>query len=279
MQARTGKPYPVLRCDRNNTGPVMRITTNIFMALLLAASATTAASASPAEQYEQFCTICHLPGAHGAPRVGDRDAWTQRLRSGLNPVYRNAIGGIPNSTMLPKGGQAGLSDNDVRAIVDFMIAATSLPASVLSDARRYDRLGLTDRDFIRRDTSRDGYLSRQEVSTDPVLLKSFSRFDANKDGRLSESEYRNAEALLERERIAVNADDSELGVAVGKALAAVKGLNPKDVKIEISAGTLVISGAVDHAGLAIQAMDAVKRVPGLKSIQNRLVTGDQMGWD
>lgn len=233
----------------------------------------------PAEQYEKFCTICHLPGSHGAPKVGDRDAWTQRLRSGLNPVYRNAIEGIPNTTMLAKGGQAGLPDAELRAIVDFMIASTALPASVIADAKRYDRLGLSDRDFIRRDVSRDGYLSRQEVSTDPVLLKDFSRFDSNKDGRLSETEYRNAETVLERERTAVNVDDAGLNVAVGKALARVKGLKSDEVRIEIIAGMLVMSGVVANPGLAIEAQDAVKRVPGLKGIQNRLVTGDQMGWD
>jgi len=274
-----GNRSSVLRFNGNNTGSVMRITINIFMALTLATSITTVSAATPAEQYEQFCTICHLPGSHGAPKVGDRDAWTLRLRSGLNPVYRNALEGIPNTTMLAKGGQAGLPEGEFRAIVDFMIAATALPPSVISDAKRYDRLGLTDRDFIRRDVSRDGYLSRQEVSTDPVLLKGFSRFDSNRDGRLSETEYRNAEAALERERMAVNADDAELYVSVGKAMAAVKGLQTDEVKVEITAGALVLSGVVSHPTLAIQVQDAVKRVPGLKSIQNRLVTGDQMGWD
>lgn len=257
----------------------MRITTNLFMVLLSAMTATTESFASPAEQYERFCTICHLPGAHGAPKVGDREAWTQRLRSGMNPVYRNTMEGIPNSAMLAKGGQDALSEAELRAIVDYMIAATALPASVLNDARRYDRLGLSDRDFIRHDVSRDGYLSRQEVSADPVMLKGFSRFDTNKDGRLSETEYRNAEAALEQERIAVNVDDSELRTAISKALATVRGLEIKDVKIEITSGALVMSGMVSHASLAIQARDAVKRVPGLKSIQNHLASGDQMGWD
>jgi len=257
----------------------MRKITKLFLALLLIAPVTPGLSALPAKQYEQFCTICHLPGAHGAPKVGDRDAWTERLRSGLNPVYRNAIIGIPNSTMLPKGGHTRLSETEVRAIVDFMITATALPASVIREAKRYDQLGLSDPDFIRRDTSRDGFLSRQEVSADPVLLESFSRFDSNKDGLLAETEYRNAELVLERERIGKTVDDSELGVAVGKALTAVKGLNAKNIRTEVSAGVLTISGSVDHASLAIQIMDNVKRIPGLKSIQNRLVTGDQLGWD
>lgn len=257
----------------------MRITTSLLMVLLSATALTMESSASPAEQYEKFCSLCHLPGSHGAPKVGDREAWTLRLRSGLNPVYRNAIEGIANTTMLAKGGQSALSDAELRAIVDFMIGATALPASVISQARRYDRLGLSDRDFMRRDVSRDGYLSRQEVGNDPILLRNFSRFDTNRDGRLSESEYRHAENVLETERMSVDVDDATLGIAVGKALAAVKGLNAGEITIEISNGVLVMNGAVGHASLDIAAQDAVKRIAGLKSIRNRLVSADQMGWD
>lgn len=257
----------------------MNIVKNIFMALLPALIAPASLAASPAEYYEQFCSSCHLPGVHGAPKVGDREDWTRRLGAGLNPVYRNAIRGVPNTAMLAKGGQTALSDAELRAVVDYMIAAAGLPASVLRDAARYDRLGLTDADFIRRDTSRDGFLSRAELADDEVLIKGMARFDTNKDGRLSESEYRNAEALLEQERIAVTADDATLDAAVRKALSAVKGINPGALKIEVTAGALVMSGVVGHASLAVRAQDAVKRVPGLKTISNRLVSGDQMGWD
>lgn len=40
-----------------------------------------------------------------------------------------------------------------------------------------------------------------------------------------------------------------------------------------------MTGMVGHAGMAIAAQDAVKRIPGIKSIQNQLVSGDQLGWD
>jgi cytochrome c5 len=250
-----------------------------LLALLPALATLTAAAATPADNYARLCTMCHLPGAHGAPQVGDREDWTQRLRPGLNTVYRNAIEGIPNTAMMAKGGHTELSDTEIRAIVDYMIAASAVPASVLRDAARYDRFGLTDPDFIRRDTSRDGYLSRSELSGDAVLIRNFARFDSNRDGRLSEVEYRNAEIRLEQERAAVTVDDAELAVAVRKALSTVKGIDFEYVKIEIAAGSLVMTGIVGHAGVAIQAQDAVKRVPGVKSIRNRLVSGDQISWD
>jgi cytochrome c5 len=242
------------------------------------ALAPAAAAASPAEHYTRFCALCHLPGIHGAPQVGRQQDWLPRLKPGLNMVYRNAIEGMPNTAMLARGG-AGLSEAEVRAVVDYMLAATALPAHVLREAARYDRLGLTDRDFIRRDLSRDGYLSRSELAADPLLLKNFARFDLNRDGRLDEAEYRNAEAVLERERSAATVDDATLAAAVRQSLAAVKGIDFDYVQFEVSRGALVLRGIVGHAEIAVQAGDAVKRIAGLKSIDNRLVSGDQMAWD
>lgn len=247
--------------------------------LLAAAFPVSAMAATAAERYSDFCASCHLPGIHGAPKVGDRDEWTQRLSAGLNPVYRNAIAGIPNTPMLARGGQAALSDADIRALVDYMIAASDLPAPVMREAVRYDKLGLTDREFIRRDTSRDGFLSRAELADDPLLAKNLARFDTNKDGRLSETEYRNAETALEQERIAVTVDDAALNATVRKALSTIKGFDPDSLKIEVNGGALVMAGMVGHASAAVRAQDIVKRIPGVKSISNRLVSGDQMGWD
>lgn len=62
-------------------------------------------------------------------------------------VYRNAIEGMPNTAMLARGG-ASLSEAEVRAVVDYMLSASALPAHVMRDAARYDRLALSDRDFI-----------------------------------------------------------------------------------------------------------------------------------
>lgn len=250
-----------------------------FLALLPALLPGATAAATPVENYENLCTLCHLPGIHGAPKIGDREEWTKRLRPGLNTVYRNAIEGIPSTVMIAKGGHSELSDAEIRAVVDYMIAASALPVSVMRDAARYDKLGLTDRDFIRRDTGRDGFLSRPELADDPVLAKNFARFDTNKDGRLSEAEYRAAETRLEQERAAVTVDDATLNTAVRKALDGVKGAGFDDVKIDVTAGALIITGVVAHASAVVRAQDAVKRVAGIKTISNRLVSGDQMGWD
>jgi hypothetical protein len=160
-----------------------------------------------------------------------------------------------------------------------MVAAAKLPAEALAAAARYDKFGITDRDFIRRDANFDGVLTPQELADDPVLAGNFARFDENRGGRLSEAEYRKAEATLERERAAVEVDDATLAAAVRAALAKVKGVDLQYARVEVAGGTVRMTGIVDEAALATRAQDAVKRVNGVKRIDNRLVSGHQIGWD
>jgi hypothetical protein len=186
---------------------------------------------------------------------------------------------MPNTAMMAKGGHTDLPDAEFKAIVDLMLAAAKLPAAALAAAARYDKLGITDRDFVRRDADFDGSLSRQELGDDPTLLRQFARFDEDRDGRLSEAEYLKAEATLERERVAVQVDDTSLAVAVWAALAKVKGVDPQYARVEVAAGAVVMIGIVEEAAVATRAYDAVKRINGVKRIDNRLVSGHQMGWD
>jgi len=240
--------------------------------------AVPAHAASPAEQYMTYCALCHLPGIHGAPKVGDREDWTRRIRPGLTMVFRNAVEGMPNTAMLPLGG-APLTAAGVWAIVDYMVSAAGLPASALKDAARYEKLGITSRDFIRRDANYDGFLTREELAGDDTLLAAFARFDENRDGRLGEAEYLKAEAALERERASAQVDDATLEANVRVALSRVKGVDLKDVKLSVVAGIVSITGIVGHASVAVAANDALKRIAGVKKIDNRLVSGEQIGWD
>lgn len=66
------------------------------------------------------CVACHASGAAGAPIVGNADAWASRLEKGTEALYVSAINGI--GAMPAKGGNMGLSDEEVKAIVDHMVA-------------------------------------------------------------------------------------------------------------------------------------------------------------
>jgi cytochrome c5 len=56
----------------------------------------------------------------GAPKTGDKTAWQPRMAQGKATLYQHAIGGI--RTMPAKGGNASLSDADVKAAVDYLLA-------------------------------------------------------------------------------------------------------------------------------------------------------------
>lgn len=77
-------------------------------------------SAAGEKTYNQACVACHASGAAGAPKLGDKAAWAPRLKTGMAALYAAALKG--KGAMPAKGGQATLSDADVKAAVDYMAA-------------------------------------------------------------------------------------------------------------------------------------------------------------
>jgi cytochrome c5 len=74
--------------------------------------------------YMASCFACHSTGAAGAPKVGPGNAavWETRLEKGLDATVANAINGI--NTMPAKGLCFTCTDEDLRAIVEYMVAAS-----------------------------------------------------------------------------------------------------------------------------------------------------------
>ena len=91
------------------------------------AAATPAAPAAAAKPmdgktvFDTTCTACHSTGAAGAPKYGDKAAWAPRIAQGKPALYNSALHG--KGVMPPKGGNAALSDDAVKAAVDYMAAA------------------------------------------------------------------------------------------------------------------------------------------------------------
>jgi cytochrome c5 len=89
-----------------------------------AAAAPAAAQSAVAEVdgeqvYNGLCTTCHAAGVAGAPITGS-DQMTQRLsEKGMDTLVTNAINGI--NVMPPRGGNPGLTDEQIRAAVEFML--------------------------------------------------------------------------------------------------------------------------------------------------------------
>jgi cytochrome c5 len=69
--------------------------------------------------YQSVCKTCHETGLAGAPKFGDKAAWTARLKQGIDTLYTHALKGTDKG-MPPKGGNADLSDVEVERAVVFM---------------------------------------------------------------------------------------------------------------------------------------------------------------
>ena len=98
---------------------------NIITAIFLGAVLVPVASAQQVEvkaAYDKACATCHQTGIGGAPRLGDAAAWKERVSGGMGRLYKSALEGTPKG-MPAKGGADGrsLTDNEVRAVVDFMV--------------------------------------------------------------------------------------------------------------------------------------------------------------
>ena len=76
---------------------------------------------NPEQKYMASCFACHSTGAAGAPKVGDGMAveWEPRLEKGLDAVVANTVNGL--NTMPAKGLCFDCTDDDLRAIVEYMI--------------------------------------------------------------------------------------------------------------------------------------------------------------
>jgi cytochrome c5 len=74
------------------------------------------------------CQKCHGGNkAIGAPKITSTEAWTPRIEQGLDVLFDHAINGFlgPSYAEMPaKGGNAALSDDDVKAAVAFMVWAS-----------------------------------------------------------------------------------------------------------------------------------------------------------
>lgn len=95
-----------------------------------ASAAVVAAAPAAAENvigkttYGKTCSMCHAANVAGAPKPGDKADWTPRIAQGMDVLYKHALEGFTGAKgqMPARGGVATLSDEDVKATVDYMVA-------------------------------------------------------------------------------------------------------------------------------------------------------------
>jgi cytochrome c5 len=97
-----------------------------------ASAADLAAERTGEQVVKGQCIKCHEKGVGGAPRIGDQKAWVPRMKNGLDTLVRSAIRG--HGGMPPRGGQANLSDSELRSAIIYMFNPGAAPAGKASRA-------------------------------------------------------------------------------------------------------------------------------------------------
>ena len=82
------------------------------------AAAPAAGGADGKKVYEASCQACHGGAVPGVPHVGKKEDWAPRIKQGKDTLHKHAIEGF--NAMPAKGGNGSLSDDEVKAAVDYM---------------------------------------------------------------------------------------------------------------------------------------------------------------
>ncbi|HEX5636094.1 MAG TPA: c-type cytochrome, partial [Gammaproteobacteria bacterium] len=72
--------------------------------------------------YKKSCSSCHATGAANAPKLGDKAAWKPRIAKGVNVLLQSAINGVPGTAMMKRGTCNSCSDDDLKAVVEYMVS-------------------------------------------------------------------------------------------------------------------------------------------------------------
>ncbi len=70
--------------------------------------------------FNRVCKMCHATGMMGAPKLGDRAAWKDRIEQGEDKLTEHAITGIRK--MPARGTCKSCSDQDIANAVAYMLS-------------------------------------------------------------------------------------------------------------------------------------------------------------
>lgn len=71
--------------------------------------------------YTATCFACHGTGILESPKKGDKEVWNKRLEANadIDGLVQSAIKG--KGAMPPRGGNAGLTEEQIKATIEFMM--------------------------------------------------------------------------------------------------------------------------------------------------------------
>ena len=135
--------------------------------------------------------------------------------------------------------------------------------------------------FLKLDTNKDGYVSRDEAKQDKTVNAMFKLADTNHDGRLNEDEVIKALSISQRksvERLAVDgasaakryATDSAITARVKAALLRAEGLRSLEISVQTYKGKVQLAGFADNKFQIAQAARIAAQEPDVKAVLNDL---------
>jgi cytochrome c5 len=83
-------------------------------------AAATPQKADGKAVYDKVCFACHQTSVANSPKLGDQAAWAPRIKTGMDSLVQSVIKG--KGAMPPKAGNPALSEQEIRAAVDFMVS-------------------------------------------------------------------------------------------------------------------------------------------------------------
>lgn len=150
------------------------------------------------------------------------------------------------------------------------IAAAALIAALAAASPVNAEPSAENPEFVKLDSNRDGFISRDEARRIRDFDKAFAEADSNRDGRLDPDEFVKAQSIHERMRAGQFIEDSVITAKVKAALLKdlrLKGLN---VSVETHKGTVLLSGFVDNEEQAKRAAEIAAGVEGVTAVRNSL---------
>ena len=91
--------------------------------VVIAEAAPASGNMTGQQVFAQVCKTCHEAGIAGAPKIGDKSAWGPRIATGEKTLVQHAINGFQGKSgvMPPKGGNPALTDDQIKATVQWMV--------------------------------------------------------------------------------------------------------------------------------------------------------------
>jgi cytochrome c5 len=117
--------FNIALMDKLSSTPAARMpifAMTLAFALLITASLDARAQGkerSGKEVVDSVCSKCHATGAQGAPKIGDKQAWSKRASQSLSSLTDHALKGIRQ--MPAHGGSPDLTDFEIKRAVTYMV--------------------------------------------------------------------------------------------------------------------------------------------------------------